>query len=434
MKVKVLLVVLLLALGLGTAAAKVSSARSQENEYDRYLTAARRFAEKEVPFTSIQNYKAAFAVRNDDENVYREYMAQSRLLGDSFYKTAVEAYPVFFPTSSRAYEDLCTFYRDNESYAKLLTTAAEAREKGIATDAVREMYLECYYAFRDRSSGFEQADRFVGGRARVKRDGLYGYLHQDGGYALLPVFLEATSMVNGTAAVRDEEEWYMMNSAGFKVARSDRKADSLSFPSGGKIRVELNGHYGYTDTSLVIPEVLPYDEAANYRSGISAVKKDGKWALIDRDENLITDYVFDEVVLDEMETCICSGVIFVRYGDVFYMVDESGSRICEQGFDEVYPFVSSEPAAVRVGDLWGFVDASGNMLLEPQFEEARSFCIGLAPVREGERWGYVNRSGEYRISSQFADAMPFSENGMAAVKEDELWKYIILNAYYYSAN
>ena len=174
---------------------------------------------------------------------------------------------------------------------------------------------------------------------------------------------------------------------------------------------------------------MPYDYASNYKGGVATVKKGEKWALINTAEEMITDYIFDEVLLDEFDTCCTSGVIFAKKDGKYYMLDSKGERISETAFDDAKPFFGTGPAAVCLNGKWGFVNKNGKMAIEPQYENAVSFNIGLGAVCVEGRWGYINVSGDVKIAHQFEDCKPFASNGIAAVKEDGLWKYVCLLPY-----
>ena len=430
MKAKILMLLFFIIAGVMTVIISVNAVTSKEKNYNKYLATARANADNEVPYTACQNYRRAFEIKCEDEEIYLEYLEQSKLLGDSFYKSAVEGYISYFPTSERAYEELCTFYYDTESYIRVLEVANEARNLGVATEKVKTLYLDCFYRFKYVKRGFDFVTTFLGSTALVKKNEKYGFLTTDGKFLIEPRFEDANVFLGSSTAVYDGNEWFMINTSGYKIARPSIEVESLSFLSSGKIVVKKNGKYGYTGASFDIADELPYEEASNFKNGIAAVKVNNKWALINTNEENITDFVFDEVVLDEYRTCINNGVIFVKKDDSYYMVNNTGSKITETSFDAVYPFVSKGMAAVCVDGKWGFVDASGNMVIEPQYEQAKSFGNGLAPVRVGDLWGYISSNGEWRIECQFEDCLPFSTNGIAAVKEDGVWNYIKLLAYY----
>lgn len=431
MKVKLLVIVLLIVAGIAALALSAGTEVARQQEYNQALTAARRYADREIPYMAVQYYLKAIGMKNDDEEVYREYLAQAKKLGRDYYKTAKENYIPSFPNSPQAYEDICTEQYESQDYSKAAATAKEAGHRGIATEKVKEIYFDSFYRYRYINTGMTVAESFVGYYARIAYGTLYGIMDYTGKFTIAPKYLDISELVGSTLAVKDDQECYIINLEGYKVARTSAPVDSMSFLSAGHILISKSGRWGYTDTTLTIPEQLPYEAATNYSYGVAAVKQNGRWALIGRDDQPITDYVFEDVILSESNCCISAGVIFAKQNGKYFMFNEKGERLNDQGFDNACLFEDADSlAAVCVDGKWGFIDNSGNMVIKPTYSEARSFSIGLAPVSDNGMWGYINTSGEYRISPTFEDAKPFAASGIAAVKENEVWNYIQLLGYY----
>ena len=426
MKVRLVAIVALIVLGLLAVFLCVDRKQSVENEYEGYLAAARENAEKGIPYIAVRRYQSALKIRCEDEAVYLEYVEQARLTGKDFYESAVKNYPEHFPDSQAAYEMVCDYLFSEGNYTGVLNTAKTARERNAASEKVRDYYIKCYYMFRYINSEMEEARMFLGDTAVVKRKGKYGFMTSGGSFLLSPNYDQVSPMMSNSAAVLEDGEWHMINSKGYIVAKTSSPVDSLSFISNGLVRIGVNGKYTFTSTSLQVPETLPYDYASNFKNQRAAVKKDGKWAIVSSGKEMITDYIFDDVLLDDFETCINNGVIFAKIDGKYYMYNSEGERISSDGYENARPFIGTEPAAVCLNGKWGFADATGKIVIEPQYEDARSFSIGLAPVFDGERWGYINSSNVYRIESKFLDCMSFSSNGVAAVREAEKWSYIKL--------
>lgn len=433
MKVRILAIFLVIIAGLAAAIYAIRANLSVKQEYNSYIAHAEANAEKDIPYVSAQWYQRAFSVRSDDETAYRAYLEQCEELGDSFYEDAVKRYPVLFPSSAEAHEALCEFYYDENNYKALFKAVANARENGAATEKIRDMFYETAYQFKYIKTGVDEAWSFLGDTALVEVGGLYGFIDSSGYYAIAPVYSEASQFLSGYAAVNDGDLWYLINREGFKVAVTDKPVTSLSFLSNERIRIGIDGKYDYIGTNMIVPETLRFDQASNFKNGVAAVQKDGKWALIGADGKMITDFVFEDVILDENETCINNGVIFVKVKGSYYMADRDGNKISQNAFEDAYPFVSTDPAAVCVDGKWGFADAEGNMIIEPTYDEAKSFSEnGLAPVCENDLWGYINPNGEYMIEAQFSDCKPFNSYGIAAVEEEGMWNYIELYLNYYT--
>lgn len=432
MKTRLLTIVVLIVLGVAGLASVISASAEKKQTYKQNLESARKNAENDVPYTAISYYKKAFSVRCDDEDVYGEYLAQAEKLGEMFYDSAVESYLLYFPDSSKAYETVCEYDYQTKNYTDLFAKALESNQKGIATERIKELYMECAYMLRTVHKGLEEAHPFPGAYAIVKVDDLYGFMDKDGAFLITPKYQAVSPFLNGSAAVYDGTSWAMINEAGYIVARPEGgNPESMSFINDELVLVSEDGKYSYMSRALKLPEKYPFDQASSFKSGVAAVRKDGKWALIRSDSTSITDYIFEDVLLDDYNTCISNGVIFAKEGGKYYMYDAEGKKLNPEGFDNAYPMLSDGIAAVQKEGLWGFADKEGNYVLEPQYEEAKSFSQSLAPVKKDGVWYYISKTGEIRVEGPFEDCLPFNSNGIAAVKTDELWEYVQLYMYYY---
>lgn len=431
MKIRIIAIITLILAGILVTVSFTTQDNKGEEEYQMYLAVARDNASRGIPYTSAVNYRAAFALRNEDESIYREYLEQLQLLEDGQYETALKDYVNLYPHSQQAYEDLCTYYYQVENYKKVIDVALSAREAQLATEKVKNYYLECAYKYRVIRSDLQEAQSYLGNVALVKQKDMYGYAEDSGYIYLLPVFEQAGFMMSDAAAAIVDGEWCMINKKGYVVAKPSKKVDFMSTLAGGRARVAIGGKYGFVTNNLKVPDTLPYDMASNYKNKVAAVCQNGKWALIGDDGSKITEFVFDDVLLDEFDTCINNGVIFVKSGEKYYMVNSLGEKICETGFDDARPFAGDYPAAVCVNGKWGFVDATGAMVIEPKYDDARSFNIGLGGVCVEGKWGFITTGEEFRIEPTFYDCKTFSSNGILAVQEEEgsMWEYIKLLVY-----
>lgn len=429
MKAKLISIIAIILLGVLALGITISNYTSVEMNYNTYLAKARSNAANQLPYNAYNYYKSAFGIRCDSELIYKEYLEQARLLGGRFYSSAITEYVEYFPMSAEAYETLCKFYYDEQKHSQVLETALAAREKGVATETVKNLYNECAYMYRTVRAEIQEPQSFLGGVALVKVEEKYGYLRENGNFLLAPLYFAASPMFGTSAAVNDGTEWHIINDAGYKIARTDERIDYAGIAIGNKIPVSKDGKYAYATAELRLPQEFLYDYASNFKNGVAAVKKGEKWALINAQEQQITDYVFDDIVLDEFDTCCNAGVIFVKKDGKYYMANPQGGKITEQAFDDVRPFVSAEPAAVCISGKWGFIDTAGQIVIEPQYENAKSFNIGIGAICVDGLWGYINNVGTQRIKNEFEDCLSFSANGITAVKEKGEWKYIRLLPY-----
>jgi hypothetical protein len=72
---------------------------------------------------------------------------------------------------------------------------------------------------------------------------------------------------------------------------------------------------------------------------------------------------------------------------------------------------------------------TGGWAISPRFDNANNFSDnGLAAARENGKWGYINAQGEWVIQPRFYRAGLFAGNGLATAKEKENEKWGYINA------
>ena len=73
------------------------------------------------------------------------------------------------------------------------------------------------------------------------------------------------------------------------------------------------------------------------------------------------------------------GIILVRVDGYYYLLDESGERIIEMRFDDVYN-ISEGFIPVMKNGRWGFVNRMGEIVIDFAFFEVDIFEYGIAVV------------------------------------------------------
>lgn len=430
MKINLIAIIAVLVVGVLVTGSVLSGDITAKNEYNSFVAAARKNAENDIPYTAIQNYKSAFEIDSSNEEVFIEYLEQTKLLNDDFYSAALTEYLSYFPESANAYEVNCKYYYDDENYSKVISLASESNKAKATNENLKKYYYECFYKYRYIKTGCEEAGSFLGSSAIVKIGGKYGFIGQSGSYLLSPVYDKVDNFLGTGTGVCLDKEWFVINSMGYKVAKPSAPVDYLGMLSNNLMLVGKNGKYSYVSTSMILPEQFNYDEATNFKANVAAVKQGGKWGIIGSDGKMITEFIYDDILIDEFNTCISNGVIFAKTNGKYIMIDAKGKRIGSLEFNDACSFVGTQPAAVCIDGKWGFVAADGTLAVEPKYTKAKSYNCGIAPVLVDGKWGYVDSTGEMRIPAIFTDCLPFADCGIAAVNEEGSWNYIKLLGFY----
>ena len=148
MKVRIFAIIFVILSGAAVFFAVFSDNKKKDDSYSEYIELAVKNAEKDIPYNAVMYYRKAFEIRCADEETYEAYIAQCELLGGDFYYDAINDYLNKFPDSPRAHEALCKYYFDGQDYKRVFEVALDAKERDIATDAVKEMFINSRYKYK----------------------------------------------------------------------------------------------------------------------------------------------------------------------------------------------------------------------------------------------------------------------------------------------
>lgn len=158
--------------------------------------------------------------------------------------------------------------------------------KGFPRDVV--------WGYIDTSGAMAISPLFVG--AGEFHDGLAyaggGFIDRQGNKVIAGPFSNATSFVNGVAAVQvDYKTWgYIDRHGGWLALPSFDEAGAIEQRRG---LVKLEGKYGYVDTSGALAIAPQFDNALPFSEERAAVRKGAKWGYIDTSGNAAIPFQFD---------------------------------------------------------------------------------------------------------------------------------------------
>lgn len=399
----------------------------QDDAYQYSLSQARAMAKRGVPYRAAALFNTALSEVQEQE-VYNEYLEQLYNLNhNSVYYDALKQYVEAYPSDTQACEKLQQYYYDKNDTQSLLQFYRQIQKTASTTPAMDEQYKEVFYTVKTISSGYDNAASFVGQYAVVSVNKKWGIIGSEGQTVVKTVW-DDIDCITGTAfPVADDTGSYRMNLNGEKDMVPSQPVDKIYSLSGNVCVVAKDGRYAISDTALNIPDEFPYEYLSTAADNVMAAKKDGKWALISPDGSQITDYIYEDILIDpDRNTCISNGVVFAKQNGKYILLNAKGKQIGSEQFDEAKGFASSQPAAVRVGEKWGFVNADGTINGAIKYEEVGSFSLGMYAAAENGKWGYKTPSGEFVIPAVYDECKPFSSNGIAAVRVGDTWSYITL--------
>lgn len=249
----------------------------------------------------------------------------------------------------------------------------------------------------------------------------------------------------------------------------------VSIPEIGETQTRIpfrdGTKWGYSDENGNVKIKPEFDEARIFITDVTGVKKNGNFAIINKQGELLTDFEFERVgnwgfgliysLKDENRTCYSSLGIKVRCiwgcGTVNYIRSKKFSTFKENGkigiynteieidslvtkviYKDTFPAIWNEiiengngVAAVNKGGRWGVIDDKQNLLVDYKYD-----CIEIDKSRkmqycfkttEKGKVGFVDETGKVITEPKYLNADYFSD-GLAKVWiNSDFWFYIDKN-------
>ncbi|HXA01182.1 MAG TPA: WG repeat-containing protein [Cytophagaceae bacterium] len=168
------------------------------------------------------------------------------------------------------------------------------------------------YGFLDRfgnvrvSPQYENVKDFSEGFAAVFLAGKWGFLDRNENLVVQPFYYEVESFSHGTARVKEKNKWSFVNSEGIKITTTPY--DEIIPTEYKKWFIVNNKKYGLADSSgreMLGPK---YEFIRDLNNGYIIVKRNGKWGVLDYQENFVIPMEYDSIEYDKFNNCFFAGI------------------------------------------------------------------------------------------------------------------------------
>ena len=271
------------------------------------------------------------------------------------YGHGPDDFPQEWTKATELYEpNYCAFYRFVANNIEKAMTKEEA-------DELADKYWNgngCDYGKYDWQDCF-----IYNGFVKVKLDGKYGFINEDGEEIISCKYEDADAFSDGLAKVKSVEGWGFVNENGEEIIS------------------------------------CKYEEADKFWFGLAKVKSAEGWGTINKDGEEIIPCKYKEVY------AFSDGLARVQSKEGWGFVNENGEEIISCKYKDA--IFSNGLAIVRSKKGWGFVNKDGEEIIPCKYEEAYAFESGLSLVKSKEGYGFVNNEGEEIIPCKYEDAHGF---------------------------
>lgn len=249
-------------------------------------------------------------------------------------------------------------------YAVLYRFVANNIDKAVTKEEADELADKYWNGNGCDYGKYDWQDCFIyNGFVKVKLDGKYGFINEDGEEIISCKYEDADAFSDGVAKVKSAEGWGFVNEDGEEIV------------------------------------ACKYEEACSFSEGLAGVQFAEGWGFVNKDGIEIIPCKYEEVEY------FSKGMARVQSKEGWGFVNENGEEIISCKYKDA--IFSNGLAIVRSKKGWGFVNKDGEEIIPCKYEEAYAFESGLSLVKSKEGYGFVNNDGEEIIPCKYEDARGF---------------------------
>ena len=306
-------------------------------------------------------------------------------------------------------------YDANEEY---FAKNPEARVAYLATKMSREELKKAIEEKWTRDSNYE--DAMANMRQRNLKatpycvQGLWGFRFNTT-VIIPPIFtVEPKDLFNGYYLVNQGGNLGIVNYYGQKKVNWDGiiDCDDMNYDKDNKrILFARDNEWGVANLEGV--ELIPpyYDTIQNWNTNVYRVKKDGKWGLVDIDDNMLTELQFENI--GDLKNGSAPATIAhptKTWKTVSGYIDEAGSKMISRRDNQ-----NDGRVLVESFELWGIMTNNGEFIVPCIYDEILPWADNLYRVKEDGKWGVLNVEDHSFILPTKYDSISAQNGGIAKV-------------------
>lgn len=252
--------------------------------------------------------------------------------------------------------------------------------------------------------------------------------------------------------VKKNNEWMIVNENG-RILNTEKHQEILGiwnnyytaleegytkvYDISGNIKANLNGNYKNFYEDYLIKEDKSgmyyvnragekqsdiYTKATNFSNGKALIFKD-KWKLIDNKFQIIKEFDFLEIKIDEFNNAIYENKIIFK-DDKYIIYDIKNNKFSSK-YDDI-DFSYGEYIAVKK-KKWGYIDQRFDEVIDFKYDEASSFTVDRGLIKRNNKFYIIDKNGsEFELTQSM---FPFNYKGVSFLKTSDGYELIKLMRY-----
>ena len=238
--------------------------------------------------------------------------------------------------------------------------------------------------------------QFSQSRARVKQDGLYGFVDLNGKLVIPIIYSSAENFKNKRAIVAKDERYGVI----------DR------------------------DNSIIVP--LQYGRIERTHTGFFMAQQKDQVLFLDNDGKQQSAQVYEDILFPS----IFGEFISLKKQGKWGFVNHHLQTIIPFEYQSAFTF-SEELAAVKKAGKYGFINTSGDTVIPFEYDDAKidsqdptvlwdnpyQFKKGVAAVKKNGQWGAIDKQGKIVVPFIYDKVINNELDGIVASKDGQQFTY-----------
>jgi len=268
---------------------------------------------------------------------------------------------------------------------------------------------------------YDQIGSFRENRLAVMRDGLWGFVNNEGLEVIPCRFREVSDFHEGLAAVKLGRFWGFIDKLGhvvidFQYRRAGNFCNQLAW-------VETDKGIGFITPNNKMDIPAQFEQAFDFDRGVARVKMGGKWGLIDGNNRWLLRPKYSEIRnFDQHGLAVA---VQSQENNRLGLINFQGLPVGGTNYTEIFPF-NEGLAVVKDRDAYGYIDTMGKLIISCIYSRAEAFSEGRAAVYKDGNCGYLTKEGDPLTPFVFKQCQRFSD-GRAVVSQGSLRKAGLLD-------
>ncbi len=242
---------------------------------------------------------------------------------------------------------------------------------------------------------FEAARAFTAdGLARVKRNGLWGFLGSDLSLRITPQFVQVEGFANGMAAVQVKDKWGFVDTTGALVVKPQYRM-VWRYGKNGLARVAVGEKkYGFIDRKGNMVIAPQFDLALEFGSAaVTVAERKGLWGVIDAEGRWVSQPTFPQLDAFQEPGMAAFAPDYRSVG----FIDTTAKVVIPPGPHSRLIRQGLVLHGDRGGSHYKFVDTQGKTAIAGPFDWTHDFAVEQPWVvaRRNGAWGVLQRNGTW---------------------------------------